>query len=43
MITFIVGFILGAITSLVALFGWFFYHYVKALKQAYEEGWDMPN
>ncbi len=40
---FIIGFITGFIISPLLLFGWFFYHYAKALKQAHEEGWDMPN
>jgi hypothetical protein len=43
MITFLAGFILGVVASFIALTGWFLYHYTKALKQAHEEGWDMPN
>lgn len=34
----VVGFLL-----LLGFLGVCFYFYVQALKQAYEEGWDMPN
>lgn len=43
MFTFIAGFVLGVAVSLVALVSWLSYQYTKDLKQAYDEGWDMPN
>jgi len=43
MITFLAGFIFGVVTSFIALTSWFLYHYGKALKQAHDEGWDMPS
>lgn len=34
---FIAGFLFGSLS----LLGYFFYEYCKALKEAYEEGWDV--
>jgi len=36
--------ILGVLAlSALALLGISFYYYVQALKEAYHDGWDMPN
>jgi hypothetical protein len=40
---FIFGFFVGVTVSLLALKGWLCYQYCKALKEAHDEGWDMPN
>jgi len=40
---FILGFLTGLVVSFLALKGWLCYHYCKALKEAHDEGWDMPN
>lgn len=40
---FILGFLFGFFAAIILIFGIFFYNYQRALKQAYEEGWDMPN
>jgi len=36
-------FILGFFSGILTLVLWTGYHYYKAMKQAHDEGWDMPN
>lgn len=43
MITYILLALGIALLLFLALLGISFYFYVQALKQAHEEGWDMPN
>jgi hypothetical protein len=43
MFNFFIGYIVGSFITFIGIIGYFGYHYYKAWKEAYDEGWDMPN
>jgi hypothetical protein len=43
MFNFIVGLFVGSFVTFVGIIGYTGYHYYKAVKEAHDEGWDMPN
>jgi hypothetical protein len=43
MILLIISSILGFILGVLFIVGLAAYHYYKAMHQAHQEGWDMPN
>jgi len=43
MFNFFLGYIVGTLVTFVGIIGYTGYHYYKAWKEAYDEGWDMPN
>jgi hypothetical protein len=43
MIIFILGYVIGSLITFGGIMSYFGYHYYKAWKKAYDEGWDMPN
>jgi hypothetical protein len=43
MFIFFLGFFVGSFITLAGIVVYFAYHYCKALKEAHDEGWDMPN
>lgn len=41
--SYILTFLAGFFTGMAGLIGYTGYHYYKAWKEAYDEGWDMPS